>query len=137
LPISNRYLSNLLKNTTLFERCSKPLLGELAKNMEEASFNEGDIIFNTKEIGKKSFLIVEGSVKILRNNVLMARYKEGELFAEFSMLGGKAYSAQAKAETDVTAYTLHHDHFYNLIREETELAESVIKDLSRRLKRHL
>jgi len=105
--------------------------------MEPDSFEDKELLFKTGDNYQYSYLIIEGTVAIYRDELLMAHFKEGDLFAEFSMMEGKPYSADAEAEGEVLTVKLHHDDFYKLLEGNLNLAMSVIKDLSRRLKRHL
>jgi CRP-like cAMP-binding protein len=135
--ISTQQIANLLKTTRIFSEVDDDILTQLADKTEVEQFSEGEQIFDKGDEDGKSYLVYAGKVGIYRDGFLMAHYSDHNIFAEFSMLDGSSYNASAKAEEDCTLISLSREHFLEAIRENSSLAESVIRNLSLRLKRHL
>ena len=121
----------------LFSKAEPTTLEHLAETMVSEQFEEGGELFNDGDTFGKAYLVLEGVVGIYRDGLIMARYKPGGFFGEFSMIDGQSYSASAKAETDVVVASLESNDFYRMVEENHDLAKCVIQDLGRRLKRHL
>lgn len=137
MEIRTEQIANLLKQTRLFSDVDERVLLELASKTDIEEFDEGQTIFEKGDTDGKAYLVFKGQIGIYRDGFLMAHYGDNNIFAEFSMLDGSSYGASAKADKASTLISLSRNNFLDAVRSEGGLAECVIKNLSRRLKRHL
>ncbi|MGM0587436.1 MAG: Crp/Fnr family transcriptional regulator [Bacteroidota bacterium] len=135
--ISTQQIANLLKSTRIFAEVDNDTLTQLAKKTEIESYKEGDEIFAQGDEDSKAYIVFSGKVGIYRDGFLMAHYSDQNIFAEFSMLDGSSYNATAQADEDCTLISLSREDFLEIVRDNSALAECVIRNLSKRLKRHL
>src|SRR5579884_2915635 len=82
----------LLANIPLFESLTPDDLDALAKRIEEAPYEEGDIIFKQGDKGESLFLIDDGAVEISygegRGRLVLSTLFAGEYFGELSLFDG-------------------------------------------------
>ena len=101
------------------------------------SFQAGDFIFRQGDPGECMFLIVSGTVQILKN--LAGRDHEinlldtGDFFGQISLLQGEPRSASAKAVTEVRLLTIDKQNFEELLEMDVEIPIRMMRQLNRAL----
>ena len=80
--------ADLLVQVPLFESLSRRHLKKIAEHADEVSFRENETIVEADQPGGTFFVIVEGEVKVLQNERVIARAVPGEFFGEISLLDG-------------------------------------------------
>ena len=123
-----------LKSVDLFSQIPAEELAEVARIAREVSFEEGEVIIRKGDIGDKLYLIIDGEVKVMVNGREVACLKEKECFGEMSILDAEPRSATVVAKSDVVLLEMGQEDFYQLLLERPEIAQAVIKVLTRRLR---
>ncbi|MBL8947834.1 MAG: cyclic nucleotide-binding domain-containing protein, partial [Myxococcales bacterium] len=124
----------MLKGTPLFAGVAAEDLSSIARLAEERSFAAGERIVTEGELGDELYIIMSGSVAITRGGEPVSTLMPGEAFGEISVLdaGPRTATAAALVETEVLAITS--EEFYEILYEQTEIAEGVIRMLVKRLR---
>ncbi|MBX7082103.1 MAG: cyclic nucleotide-binding domain-containing protein [Nannocystaceae bacterium] len=124
----------MLKGTSLFSTVAAEDLAALARTAEERSFAAGQTIVTEGESGDELFVILSGRVVISRGGRETASLGPGEAFGEISVLdaGPRTATATAVSATDLLAITS--EEFYEILYEQAEIAEGVIRMLVKRLR---
>lgn len=130
-------IAKILHNLRLFKTTERVDLLKLAKLGKFSTINAGDIIFKQDDNQQTGFLVIDGTIGIYRDDLLMARYESGQFFGEFSMLDGSRYSADAKAETSAVLISFSREDFLSVIQNSKTFGLSIIESLCKRLRRHL
>jgi HEAT repeat protein len=123
-----------LKSAPVFSRLSGEDLAPLARMAEVCSFAKGERIFTEGEMGDALFVVVRGSVAIFRGHTKLAALGVGEAFGEMAVLEEVPRSATAEAEEETEVLRIGSEEFYEMLHEQVEIAEGVIRMLSNRLR---
>ena len=80
---------DLLRQVALFKGCSKRELGEIARIADEIDFPEGKTLITQGEPGKQCFVLIEGSVDVVKGGKKVPEMRGGsEIFGEIALLSG-------------------------------------------------
>jgi CRP-like cAMP-binding protein len=124
----------LIGGCPLFAGLDASGLGAVAGAAIEVDFPAERVIARQGEIGTGFFLIVEGTVRVMRDGVVVARLGPGEFFGELSVLDGGPRVAQVNAETPTRCLALASWDFERVLRDEPGVALSVLRVVAGRLR---
>jgi len=88
-------------------------------------FEEGEIIFNEGDIGDYLYIIVDGSVEILKGDKRVAELSKGAYFGEMALLNQKSRSATIRCLSSVDVLALKKSDFGILIANFQELRDQI------------
>jgi ATP/ADP translocase/HEAT repeat protein len=123
-----------LKSAPVFSRLAGEDLAPLARMAEVCSFAKGERIFTEGEMGDALYVVVRGSVAILRGHTRLAILGVGEAFGEMAVLEEVPRSATSEAAEESEVLRIGSEEFYEMLHEQVEIAEGVIRMLSNRLR---
>lgn len=123
-----------LKSAPVFARLSGEDVAPLARMAEVVTFATGERIFTEGEMGDALYVVVRGKVRILRGRTTLATLGAGEAFGEMAVLDEVPRSATADAEEEVELLRIGSEEFYEMLHEQVEIAEGVIRMLTHRLR---
>jgi HEAT repeat protein/ATP/ADP translocase len=123
-----------LKSAPVFARLVGEDLAPLARMAEVVSFAKGQRIFTEGEMGDALYVIVRGSVAILRGRTHLATLSVGDALGEMAVLDEVPRSATAEALEETEMLRIGSEEFYEMLHEQVEIAEGVIRMLSDRLR---
>jgi CRP-like cAMP-binding protein len=124
-----------LKKVPLFSSMVPSELSQLASIAEEVVVPAGTEIIHQGDHGDSMFVIVEGEIKIHKDQSDLAWLKSQDYFGEMSILDGEPRSASATAQTDSLLLRIKQDDFYLILSKHFEVALNIIQTLTRRLRR--
>ena len=123
--------------------CSAPLFAELraedllplARVATVERYEPGETLFEEEEPGESLYVVASGTVVVAHGGVKLAELGPGEALGEMSVLDGSPRSASAKAGDDgARVLCVDQEAFYEVMREQGELAEGLVRVLSQRLR---
>ena len=126
--------ADLLAQVPLFEGLSRRHLRQIAEHADEISFREREVIVEAGQPGGTFFVIVEGEVRVVRDDRTIGRAGPGEFFGEISLLDGGPRTASVIAETPVVAIRLFKTSFDRVVRDEPGVAGKILAVVARRLR---
>ena len=112
----NRMLPALQKVTVL-RFLSKSLFYSVAKAFKTVQFSSGEVIFNQNDVGDNFFIVQEGKVDIIKNNISVRSVNKFDYFGERSVLFNDVRSASAVAHGDLTCWVLDRTDFLRIVDE--------------------
>lgn len=124
----------LLRTTPMFEKLRGDDLAPLAQVAEVESYAQGETIFDEGEPGDALFIVIRGGVSITKGGKVLARLGKNETFGEMSVLDEGPRSACARASEDTELLRIGSEEFADVLHDQVEIAEGVIRVLSRRLR---
>jgi ATP/ADP translocase/HEAT repeat protein len=124
----------ILKSTPVFEKIPAADLAPLARVATEESFPPDSRIFAAGEHGDSLYVVVRGRVRIGHASEELASLGPGEAFGEMAVLDASPRSADATAVEETEVLRIGSEEFYEILHEQVELAEGVIRMLARRLR---
>lgn len=125
-----------LKSIDLFSQIPGEDLSQVALITDEVQFDTGEEIVRQGDNGQTLFLIIAGKVRIHVTGVAddLAVLGERGVFGEMSLLDNEPRSASVTAMTDVVCLKIERDDFNEILAEKSEIAQGVIKVLTRRIR---
>lgn len=123
-----------LKEVSLFKNITSERLAKIATIAKEVEFSRGERIINEGDEGDSLFIIVEGSVNILKGKDIIARLSSKDFFGEMAILDSEPRSASVIADTDITCLKISREDFTEILIDEHEIMLSIIKSLVQRLR---
>jgi len=124
----------LLKRASIFDRVNSEDLSALARVATVAVYAPGEVIVREGDAGDALFIIVRGSVGVVHDKQQVAALGPGEPFGEMAVLDREPRSASAVALEETEVLWIGSDEFYEVLHEQVEIAEGVIRMLSGRLR---
>jgi len=123
-----------LSDVPLFTGMGKKLLRKLLIDLIEKKYTAGDIIFHEGESGKAVYVVLEGSVKIIKKSdsesKTLAVLGPGSHFGELSLIGQCSRFATAVAEKDSLLLIMYKSYFDDLIRGNSAISSRILLNLA-------
>ena len=130
-----------LSDGPLFKGISKKLLRKLLIDLIEKKYTAGDIIFHEGESGKAVYVVLEGSVKIIKKSnsesKTLAVLGPGSHFGELSLIGQCSRFATAVAEKDSLLLIMYKSYFDDLIRGNSAISSRILLNLAEILSKYI
>ena len=124
----------LLAGCPLFKGIDAEGLAKLAEHATAVDFPTGHVIARQGEIGTGFFVIVSGSVRVVRDGAVVARLGPGEFFGELSVLDRMPRNATVAAEEATSCLALAAWDFEKILLEEPALTLAILRGVARRLR---
>ena len=127
-----------LKKIPIFQNLTGEELILLEKITDEEDYLDGGIIFHEGTYGDKLYVIITGSVDILRGSrekgFNVTRLNEFDYFGEMSLFDETNHSATAKAVGNVQCLVIPREGFTDILNEYPSIAVEMLKVFARRLR---
>jgi CRP/FNR family cyclic AMP-dependent transcriptional regulator len=123
-----------LKSIDLFSQIPGEDLSQIALITDEVIFEEGDEIFHEGDPGDTLYFVIDGKVRIHTGGEDLAVLGERQVFGEMALLDSEPRSASATAQSSVVLLKILRDDFHEILAEKAEIAQGIIKVLTRRLR---
>ena len=124
----------LLAGCPLFKGIDAEGLAKLAEHATPVDFPTGHVIARQGEIGTGFFVIVSGSVRVVRDGAVVARLGPGEFFGELSVLDRMPRNATVAAEEATSCLALAAWDFEKILLEEPALTLAILRGVAQRLR---
>lgn len=128
-----------LKKVYVFENLSAEQLRLVASACEEIGASADEIIFREGESTEKLYLIICGSVKVLKDpgtprQRTIATLTTGDFFGEMSLFDGEPHSATICSSEECNLLIIRKERLEAIMELYPEIALSIINVFSRRLR---
>ena len=127
-----------LKSLALFKYLNYQELVKVVNIALERTFSKGEVIFREGDREDSLYVILAGTVGILKQEVEVARLGDGTHFGEMALVDKAPRSADAVAVSDVQTLIISRRSFYDVLRKNPSLAVkllwSFLKVMSTRLR---
>ena len=124
----------VLKSTRLFATTPENVLSSIVPIMKEVNFQEGEEIFAKGDIGTSLFVLHDGQVGIFNGSQQLATFGPGDFFGELALLDTEPRSATAAALSQVLAFRLDQEDFYDVMEERGEVLRNILRMLCQRIR---
>lgn len=126
-----------LKGVDLFGVIPGEDLSQIAQIADEVDLDAGEPVFREGDLGDSLYLVVSGTVRVHSGEKEIALLGERQVFGEMALLDSEPRSASVTAVSDVTLLRIQQEDFADILSEKSEIAQGIIKVLSRRLRGEL
>ena len=134
MSLSASRRAELLAACPLFLGVGAEGIAALAGRATEVDFPAGHVIARQGEIGTGFFVVVAGSVRVVRDGNMLATLGPGEFFGELSVLDGLPRNAMVAAETATTCLALATWDFEAVLLENPTLTLAILRGVATRLR---
>lgn len=134
MPLTASRRSELLAACRLFRGVGETGIEALAGRATEVDFPAGHVIARQGEIGTGFFVVVEGTVRVVRDGNVIARLGPGEFFGELSVLDGQPRTAMVAAEAATTCLAIASWDFEQVLLENPSLTLAILRGVASRLR---
>ncbi|MCA9132961.1 MAG: Crp/Fnr family transcriptional regulator [Planctomycetales bacterium] len=129
-----------VRNCSLFQRLSEPLLASLEQRARVRKFPKGTSIYLPTDQADGAFLLADGRVRIGSTTpdgkqCILALVEPGELFGELAVVDSGFREERAEASVNSTVVLLPGDHLRDLMEQSPHLALGITKLIGLRRKR--
>jgi CRP/FNR family cyclic AMP-dependent transcriptional regulator len=124
----------LIGGCRLFTGLPDDQLRAIAGHAEEVEFPAGRVIARQGEVGTGFFVVVDGSVRVVRDGETLATLGPGEFFGELSILDGQPRTAQVVTDERTRCLALASWDFERILLENPPLTLGILRGLASRLR---
>ena len=126
--------TQLLGGCPLFTGVAGDDLTAIGDRAIEVDFPADHVIARQGEIGTGFFVIVEGTVRVVRDGSEIARLGAGDFFGEMSVIDGLPRVAQVVTTEPTRCLALASWEFERLVLEHPTIGLAILRGLSARLR---
>ncbi len=123
-----------LMSVPIFEKLPGEDLAPVARAAEVVTLRDGEVVFQEGEMGDALYVVMRGGVQIRKEGRALAVLGPKEAFGEMAVLEAQKRSADAVAAGETEVLKIGSEEFYEVLREQVEIAEGIIKVLVHRLR---
>jgi len=133
-------MTQVLERTPLFRGLGKRQLERLARRFVEREYEAGEAIVTQGQGGAGFFVLVSGEAEALLergdgSTTSLNPLGPDAFFGEMALLTDAVRSASVVAKTPVTCLVLTRWDFLSILKEDAEMAVSVLQELASRFSR--
>jgi CRP/FNR family cyclic AMP-dependent transcriptional regulator len=122
----------VLRNVPLFSACSGDELHKIAGIADELQFREGKILTRQGGPGREMFILLEGTVKVERNEEQVNALGPGDFLGEGALVLGKPRNATITATSPIRALVITEWNFKQLLADDGRISTKVLETLADR-----
>ena len=134
MPLGREEKIDMLGSMPLFQGVDVEDLGGIADRTVEVDYAGGGVIVREGEIGTGFFVIVSGSVRVVRDGETVSTLGRGEFFGELSVLDRRPRIAQVVAAEPTACLALASWDLEAVIAEQPRVALAMLRVLAERLR---
>ena len=135
VSLSNEQKATLLGEVPLFAGISAESMKRLADVAGEQEFAAGQFIVRQGQVGTGLYVIVDGSVRVLRGaDEVLATLKAGDFFGELSVIDQQPRNASVQAAESTTVLAVASWDLLALLEKDPALSLNLIKGLVERVR---
>lgn len=127
----------ILAPMPMFAHCNERELRTVAQATRPRRFPEGTIIFEQGHPGTELYLLITGSVDIVKDGQRIVRLGPGSNFGEMAMLDEPNRSASAVAADETELMVIPRDAFFAMLKGNPMLAVKILWNMLLRLSANL
>ena len=124
----------VLSKIPLFSHLSSRQLRKLLRTTMEHRYEADTTIVREGSRTTTLYVLLEGSVKIVRDGRTISRRDPGEYFGEIALIDGRARAASVIAETPVRCLALQQEELRKLLMTDPDVSWALLQSLATRLR---
>lgn len=123
------------KKVYFFQNLSDPTIKKILSVCHKKLVEDGHVIFLEGDKADRFYIVIGGAVEVWKdyhkpNAEMLAVHGPGHLFGEMALVDDKPRSATIVAGTDTKLLYINRKDFYKIIRENVNIAFSIMKSVS-------
>ncbi len=129
----------VIKGMPIFRYLGYKELVRVLNITEARNFNDGELIFTEGSSGEELFILLEGKVRLHKEDTFITTLERGDLFGEMALIDRGPRSASASSDGQTRLLIIRRKDFYDIIRNENKLSVkllwSFVQVLAQRLRK--
>jgi CRP-like cAMP-binding protein len=123
-----------LQNVDVFSEVPTEQLALLAAIAEEVSFAKGDSVYKEDDPSDALYLVIEGRVRLLRDQKEIAIADNKEAFGTWALFDEEPRVVTAIVDDDAQLLRIDREDFVDLLADHVQIAQGVLKTVVKRLR---
>ena len=124
----------ILRCVAVFSDVADEALVDVARLLKLLDAPAGTTIIREGDVGHALYIIVDGRVRVHRDDQTIAVLGERDVFGELSVLDPKPRSASVEALEDTRLFALRGEHLEELMAADPPVLRGVVRFLCRRIR---
>ena len=129
----------VLRSLTFLKEAGTDIIEGLVKAAVERSFQPGQIIFQEGSTGRELYLIVEGTIEVVKGHgadeMVLARHGPGDFFGEMSFIEDNPRFATIRALEPTRLLEFSEQNLRSVLLRQPRLLYGMVQELSARLRK--
>jgi CRP-like cAMP-binding protein len=123
-----------LKAVPLFAHCTDKQMEFIATQVEDMDFAAGRVLCSEGQSGGDFFMLLSGAAEVTRKGKPIATMVPGDFFGEIAVVDGGPRTATVTTTVASRCLVLGPRQFQNVVHQNVDIAHSVMKALTLRLR---
>ncbi len=136
MPLKTEDKASALASVPLFDGISDESMARLAAVTGELEFEPGQFIVLQGQVGTGLYVILDGSVRVLRGSEELAQLGPMDFFGELSVIDQMPRNANVQAVESTRCLALASWDLLDLLESDPQLALNMIRGLVARVREH-
>jgi len=125
----------LLQNVEVFSDVASEQLSFIAAIAQEVTAGAGELIFREGDAPDGLYVVIAGSVRLLRGDGELARYGPNQAFGVWALFDDAPRMISATAAEESHLLFIARNEFYDVLSDHMEIVEELFKRFVQRLRR--
>ena len=117
---------DVLAKMPLFGRLSERELLRVMQAVEVREYEDGQVVIREGDKGDELFIVLAGTVRVIRGEATLTRLGAGEHFGEMALIRSVPRSASVTAEGRAELIAIRRADFFEILRKEHEIAVKML-----------
>ena len=123
-----------LKAVPLFAHCTPKELAFIATQVEDMEFPAGKVLCREGQSGGDFFVLTSGAADVTRGTKKITKMAPGDFFGEIALVDGGKRTATVTTTAPSRCLVLGPRQFQNVLHQDTDIAHSIMKALTLRVR---
>jgi CRP/FNR family transcriptional regulator, cyclic AMP receptor protein len=123
----------MLTTVPLFSGCSKKELKTIATLADEIDLRKGKVLTRQGAPGREFFVLLEGTVEVVRDGKRVATLGKGDFFGELALISNIPRTATVTATSPIRTLVVFGRDFRRLLQEDPGIATKVLGVMAERM----
>ncbi|MFC2164371.1 Crp/Fnr family transcriptional regulator [Acidobacteriota bacterium] len=124
----------ILQDIDIFEFTATEDLSHIAAITEEVEYEADSVIFQEEEISDSMYVVVEGKVKLTRDDQDVMTAENKDVFGTWALFDDEPRIVTATALENTQLLRIDKDEFVDLLADHVAITQSVLKTMAKRLR---
>jgi CRP-like cAMP-binding protein len=124
---------DMLATVPLFSGCSKKELRTISTLADEIDLREGKVLTRQGSPGREFFVLLEGTVEVVRDGKRITTLRDGDFFGELALISNIPRTATVTATSPIRALVVVGRDFRRLLQEDAGIAVKVLGTMAERM----
>ncbi len=116
----------ILARMPLFRALNDREILRLLQVVEVHPYRDADVVIREGDRGEELFIVLTGSVKVVKGETELARLKPGDHFGEMALVRNQPRSATVTSDLDSELMVIRRTDFFDILRNEHQLAVKLL-----------